>query len=128
MNTSRLSGFVLRSFAVAIVAIGFAPWANAGVISSGEFINAEVRSERISDLEVFLARADVAEQLEAYGVSPEQVVERVHNLSDQELLELEGAIDEHAAGGDLLAVLGIVLVVLIVLDLLGVTNVFRAIG
>lgn len=127
MNTSSLSGVVLRTFAVAIFAVGFAPWANAGVISSGDFLDAEVRAERISDLEVFLARADVAERLEGYGVSPEMVLERVRNLSDQELLELQANIDEHAAGGDVIAVLGIVFVVLLVLDLLGVTNVFSAI-
>ncbi len=128
MNTSRLSALVLRSFAIAIVTIGFAPWANAGVISSGEFLNAEVRAERISELEVFLARADVAGQLEGYGVSPERVLDRVQNLSDQELLELRGAIDEHAAGGDVIAVLGVIFVVLLVLDLVGVTDVFSAIG
>ena len=129
MNTSSLAGFVIRSFAVAIIAIGFAPWTHAGVISSGEFLYAETRAERISDLEVLLARADVAEQLEGYGVSPERVMERVQNLSDEELLELQGTIDELAAGGsDIIAILGIIFVVLIVLDLVGVTDVFSAIG
>lgn len=128
MNTSRLSGFLLRSIAVAIFAVGFAPWAHAGVISSSEFLSAEARAERISELGVFLARADVARQLEGYGVAAERVIERVNNLSDQELLELEGAMDKHAAGGDLIAVLGIIFVVLLVLDLVGVTDVFSAIG
>lgn len=126
MNTSKLSGLVLQSFAVAILAVGFAPWANAGVIGSGDFLDTEVRSERLSEIEVFLARADVAEQLENYGVSADMVLERVDSLSDQELLELEGAISEHAAGGDVIALLGVVFVVLLVLELLGVTNVFNA--
>ena len=126
MNTSKLSGLVLRSFAVAILAVGFAPWANAGVVGSGDFLATEVRAERLSEIEVFLARADVAEQLEGYGVSADMILERVDSLSDQELLELEGAISEHPAGGDVIALLGVVFVVLLVLELLGVTNVFNA--
>ena len=126
MNTSKLSGLVLRSFAVAMLAVGFAPWANAGVVGSGDFLATEVRAERLSEIEVFLARADVAEQLEGYGVSADMILERVDSLSDQELLELEGAISEHPAGGDVIALLGVVFVVLLVLELLGVTNVFNA--
>ena len=96
------------------------------MIGSNEYLAAEVRAERISDIEIFLARADVAEQLKNYGVSVDQVIERVDSLSDQELLQLEGAIAEQAAGGEIIAVLGIIFVVLLVLELLGVTNVFNA--
>ncbi len=126
MNISKLSRLVLRCFAVAIVAVGFAPWANAGVIGSSEFLDTEARAERIADIEIFLARADVAEQLESFGVAPDMVLERVDSLTDQELLELQGAISEQVAGGDVIAVLGVIFVVLLVLELLGVTNVFSA--
>jgi hypothetical protein len=126
MNTSKLSGLVLRCFAVAIVAVGFAPWANAGIIGSSEFLDTAARAEQIADIEIFLARADVAEQLKSFGVSPDMVLERVDSLTDQELLELQGAISEQVAGGDVIAVLGIIFVVLLVLELLGVTNVFSA--
>ncbi len=126
MNTSKLSGLILRTFAVAVFALGFAPWANAGVIGSSEFLNSETRAERIADVEIFLARADVAEQLESFGVSSEMILERVDSLSDQELIELQGAISEQVAGGDVIAVLGVIFVVLLVLELLGVTNVFNA--
>ena len=126
MNISKLSGLVLRSFAVAIVAVGFAPWAHAGIIGSSEFLDTEARAERIADIEIFLARADVARQLESFGVSPDMVLERVDSLTDQELLELQGAISEQVAGGDVIAVLGVIFVVLLVLELLGVTNVFSA--
>ncbi len=43
-------------------------------------------------------------------------------------MELEGQIDEQIAGGaDILAVIGIVFVVLLILDLTGVTDVFKSI-
>lgn len=127
MNTSRLSAFILRSFAIAIFAVGFAPWANAGVIGSSDYLDTEVRESRIADIEVLLARADVAAQLEKYGVSHEMVLERVRTLSDAELIDLQANIDQHAAGGDVIAVLGVIFLVLLVLELLGVTNVFNAI-
>jgi hypothetical protein len=79
-------------------------------------------------VEVLLARADVAAQLEAFGVDKDQVVERLNGLSTAELLELEGKIEEQIAGGnDILVIIGIVFLVLLILDLTGVTDVFKSI-
>jgi hypothetical protein len=48
-------------------------------------------------------------------------------LSDSELQELEARMDELPAGADsALTVLGIVLLVLLVLELVGVTDVFKS--
>jgi hypothetical protein len=47
-------------------------------------------------------------------------------MTDVELLALEGNLDKQVAGGDVLAVVGIVFVVLIILELMGVTDIFKA--
>ena len=58
------------------------------------------------------------------GVDPAAVQERLAALTDEELQTLEGRLDSLPAGGDALAVIGIVFVVLIILELVGVTNIF----
>jgi hypothetical protein len=68
---------IFQTVSVAILALGFAQVSVAGVVSSADVINAEVRDERISKIEAVIARADVAEQLQQYGVSADLVAKRV---------------------------------------------------
>jgi hypothetical protein len=48
-------------------------------------------------------------------------------LSDSELLLLEAEMDRQVAGGDALAVIGTVFLVLLILELVGVTDIFKKI-
>ena len=127
MSGFKARALMLRVISVSIICMGFAQVAPAAMIGTGHLVENETRAASLSRMEVLLARADVAEQLEAYGVDKAQVVERLNGLSTAELLELEGNIDEQIAGGDILAVIGIVFVVLLILDLTGVTDVFKSI-
>jgi hypothetical protein len=59
------------------------------------------------------------------GVSPESAQSRIASLTNEELRMLEQRIDSLPAGGDGVFVLvGVVFVVLLVLELVGVTNIF----
>jgi len=127
MSGFKARAMMLRVISVSIICMGFAQVAPAAMIGTGHLVENEARAASLSRMEVLLARADVAAQLEAYGVDKAQVVERLNGLSTADLLELEGNIDEQIAGGDILAVIGIVFVVLLILDLTGVTDVFKSI-
>jgi hypothetical protein len=59
------------------------------------------------------------------GVDPVAATGRVASLSDQELSRVSGQIDQLPAGGDILAVIGIVFVVLLILELTGVIDIFK---
>lgn len=124
MTTLRTTIFQLVS--IAILTLGFAQFSAAGVVSTGEVINAELRGERISKIEVLLAQTEVADQLQAYGVSQSSVMERVQNMTDAELLELEISIESQVAGADVVSVIGTVFVVLLILELVGVTDIFKS--
>lgn len=100
------------------------PSLEAKMINTTAYLNQEVDAAR-GDLLSFLAREDVREKMAALGVSPDDAVNRVAALTDQEVSELQNQIDELPAGSGVLAVLGVVLVVLIVLELVGVINVFN---
>ena len=56
---------------------------------------------------------------------PPSVEGRLDALSDAEVATLAGQIGEAPAGGDALAVIGIVFVVLIILELVGVIDIFK---
>jgi len=88
----------------------------------------EARQSKVDALQQAMLRDDVREALVALGVSPEAAQERIATLTDEELLALEQQIDTLPAGGSLLAVIGIVFVILLILDLTGVTNVFTRVG
>jgi hypothetical protein len=127
MSGFKARALMLRIISVSIICMGFAQAAPAAMIGTGHLVDNETRAASLSRVEVLLARADVAAQLEAFGVDKDQVVERLNGLSTAELLELEGKIGEQIAGGDILAVIGIVFVVLLILELVGVTDIFKSI-
>jgi hypothetical protein len=118
---------MLRLISMSIICLGFAQAAPAGMIGTGYMLDDESRVASLSRIEVVLAREDVGRQLEAFGVERAVVLERLNGLSNAELLELEGQIQSQVAGGDILALIGAVFVVLLILELVGVTNIFQSI-
>lgn len=99
------------------------PVARAAVIDTQAILNQANNSTRV-ELQKLLAREDVRQQLIAYGVDPDDADRRIGALTSHELNQLQHHIDVLPAGSDALAVLGIIFLVLIVLELVGVTNVF----
>jgi hypothetical protein len=93
----------------------------AGAVATDAALAAADRNHIITILE----RSEVRAQLEALGVSPAQVKERVAALSDAEVSQLAGQIESLPAGGDsILGVLLIVFLVLLITDILGLTKIF----
>lgn len=127
MKSRRTHGLLLRLVSVSIVFLGFAQAAPAGMIDTTYLLDNDARAASLNRLEVLLARKDVGRQLEVLGVDPQLVVERLNGLSDAELLELEAQIDSKIAGGDALAIIGAVFLVLLILELVGVTDIFSRI-
>lgn len=104
---------------------GLAAPAHAAVIGTGDALAMDAREARIADLQGELARDDVQHAMIALGVDPEQARLRVSSLSDTELDQLAGQLETLPAGGDVLALIGAVFVVLLILELTGVINIFK---
>src|SRR5690606_2610650 len=119
---------ILTPFLVAALSLSLvANTANAGVIGTQQARSAELRSAKETRVRSSLARDDVRQAMQQLGVDPADAEARVASLSDAELLQLEGQLDRLPAGGDALAVIGVVFLVLLILELVGVTNVFNRI-
>lgn len=101
----------------------------AGLVGTADALRATApatdRARNLARVEAGLAREDVRQGLAKYGVDPAAAAARVAALDDAELAELAERMDTLPAGGDVLAVVGIVFVVLLILDYTGVVKIFR---
>ncbi len=102
--------------------------ANAGLISTEQVVEREAAAEDRARIFDFLARHDVRAQLTELGVDPAMAEARVAGLSDAEIRSVAGRIDQLPAGQDVFgAILGTALAIFLVLlitDILGLTDVF----
>ena len=101
--------------------------AHAGVISTQEYLDVVDREATLARIDAVLAREEVRTRLEQYGVDPVAATARVAALTDQELQRLADDLESLPAGGDLLGVVGIVFLVLLILELVGVIDIFKKI-
>ena len=115
---------IIFTLVINILGMGFPQAAYAGLVGTEQLIDSGVRVTRVAQIERVLAQEAVRDQFLQMGVSPELVQARVAALTDQELQLLETQLNELPAGGSVLAVIGIVFVVLIILEVIGVTNIF----
>lgn len=111
---------------IALLNLGSPQVAQAGLVGTSQAVMAA--DSRTADLALVtstLAREQVRDQLTALGVDPAAVDARVARLTDAELRTLADRMAQAPAGGDALAIVGIVFVVLIILELVGVIDIFK---
>lgn len=110
-----------------IVATALSMPARAEMIGTGQMLAQDARSTAVATVESFLARDQVTAQLEEWGVPPDAAADRVAALSDSELQQLAGRIDQQPAGGGALEIVLIILLILIILELVGEIDIFKKI-
>ena len=127
---------ICRVIALPLAAVMLLVWVpfgavQAGMVSTEDVIGtAQAEADR-EKVDTFLASEAVREQLRALGVDPGEAARRASALSDDEIRVIAGRIDELPAGQDagsaVAAIVGALLfifLVLLITDLLGLTDVF----
>ncbi|APX94933.1 hypothetical protein BWR19_06995 [Halomonas sp. 1513] len=122
---------VLSPLLIAFLVLGSLPVAAApqaapssAMVTTQDALSADQVSadrERINEM---LSRQDVQDQLVAQGVDPADVEARVAALSDAEVRQMAEQLDDLPAGASVVGALVFIFVLLLVTDLLGLTNVF----
>ncbi len=115
---------VIMNAIVALALVGMIMPAQGQLVSTGDALALEAGSLE-SRVEAYLLRDDVAAELAELGVSHEMAMARVGDMSAYELEQIAGRIDQMPAGEGAIVILGVVFLVLIILELVGVTNIFR---
>jgi hypothetical protein len=124
MRIDRFRRACVAVLSASLISLGMQAPAAAGMVGTAEAIASE-RSGARAAVDAALARADVRAQLESMGVDPAAVEGRLDALSEAELATLADRIGEAPAGGDALAVIGVVFLILLILELVGVIDIFK---
>jgi hypothetical protein len=112
---------VARALIVCTLGWCLPPPSFAGIVATEE-VHAGLKRDEVKGL---LARAEVRAELEALGVEPGAALARVDALSDEELAQLTGRLEQLPAGGaNVLAVALVVFLVLLFTDIMGYTKIF----
>ena len=110
---------------VSMIGVGFSQAASAGIVTTQRYIELQSPQASGDRLDDWLASADVQDQLVAMGVSPAAVEARLAAMTPEERAQLNARIDEMPAGGDVLVLIGAVFLVLLILELVGVIDIFK---
>ncbi|MBB3140043.1 PA2779 family protein [Halomonas organivorans] len=100
------------------------PSADQGLIGTATVLDAQASQQDRDKIRRVLAREDVQQQLLLQGVSPAQVEERVAALSDAEARQMADRLDQMPAGAGVVGALFAVFIILLVTDILGLTDVY----
>jgi hypothetical protein len=102
--------------------------AHAALITTEQAVEAGAAQGERERVAAFLARDDVRTQMAALGVDPSEAADRVASLSDAEVRQIAGHLDQLPAGQSAVgAVIGaalLIFLILLITDLLGLTDVF----
>lgn len=115
--------FAVTSFA--LLSLGLAQSASAGMISTQQVVDQQQRSELLNRIESRLQQEAVAGQLAAFGVDQGHLQARISQMTTAELQSLDGKIEQQIAGADAVALVGAVFIVLLVLEIVGVIDIFK---
>lgn len=122
---------MIRTFvALLAVSLGMSSMistASAAVVGTRAVMLQAERADAVARVQAALDREAVQAQLVARGVDPAAAIERVAALTDEELRYLDGRLAELPAGAGVIEVIGIVFVVLLILEIVGVTDIFKRI-
>ena len=102
--------------------------ANAALVTTDSVIGSMSAQQDREKVLNFFSREDVSSQFRTLGLSPDEARARVQAMSDEEVRQIAGKLDEIPAGQDALGFIAFLIVltllILAVTDLAGVTDVY----
>jgi len=98
-----------------IVLMAWTPfqWAQAGMIGTDQVVASTAQADRAAVLS-FVSRADVASQLQSFGIDASTAKDRVAAMTDQELRTIAGKIEAMPAGASSSGWVILIIIVLVI--------------
>jgi hypothetical protein len=116
--------FLASTLVFSTLAMGLPTIAQADIVSTQDTMSTSSAAINRAQVNTFMARDDVRKGLQNQGIDVEATQSRVNAMTDAEVAELAGRVDQAPAGGEVLGLLFTVFIVLLVTDILGFTKVF----
>lgn len=110
-----------------IVMMGLQSATYADVVTTEQLAESSALEMKRNQLGTFMARADVKQQLLGFGVSEQAVDQRIDSLTDAEVLQIHDQIADLPAGEGVLGGVIAIIVIFLLLDMAGVTDVFPSV-
>ena len=127
MTTSKRVTGIFSAFVLLFMQVLMVPAAHAAMIGNDTVIQQQDRAAMKQQVMQLMDHKVAAQALSEYGVNQEQVSQRLDRLTDAELQQLAQKSEELRAGQGVLGVVLAIILVLVILDLLGATDVFPVI-
>ena len=98
--------------------------AQAAMIGNQQIINQNQSQQTRDSLQQLLDQDTARQQLQAWGISPEQINSRIDSLTDAELARINQQVNDLNAGGSVLGILLVIFIVFVITDVIGATDIF----
>ena len=98
--------------------------AQAAMIGNQQIINQGLSHQTRDGLQQLFEQETAQQQLQAWGVNPDQIKSRIDSLTDAELARINQQVNDLQAGGDVLGILLVIFLVFVITDIIGATDVF----
>lgn len=109
---------------VMMLSLGMSKISMAGIVTTAELVDAQQTELEREQVRTWLARDEVRKQLTAMGVDAKVAQARVSSMTAEEVHTMAANMNTMPAGAGLIEVGVLVLLVLVLLDLTGVTDIF----
>lgn len=123
--TTLLQKTLVHVLMASLLSLGSPIVVQAEIIGTLAGIESAQRDADLAKVSDALARKQVRKQMRALGVDEAQVEARLAALTSTELNALANRIDSMPAGAGLLEVVGVVFIVLLILEAVGVLDIFK---
>jgi hypothetical protein len=121
MNLLRRSTAIFLSILLALMPL--LP-AQAAMIGNDQIVNQGLSHQTRDGLQQLFEQETAQQQLQAWGVNPDQIKSRIDSLTDAELARINQQVNDLQAGGDVLGILLVIFLVFVITDIIGATDVF----
>lgn len=109
---------------ILMLSLGVCRISMAGIITTAELVTAKQTVLERQQVHDWLAREEVRRQLTAMGVDVNAAQARVNNMTAKEVHAMATEMNKMPAGAGVVETAVLVLLILVLLDILGVTDIF----
>jgi hypothetical protein len=98
--------------------------AQAAMIGNEQVVSQSQSQLTRDSLQQLVEQEAARQQLQAWGVSPDQIKSRIDSLTDTELARINQQANDLNAGGNILGILLVIFIVFVITDVIGATDIF----
>jgi len=122
----RLSKSLIYLLILSFIFVQISP-AVAGIVGTDSFLTEQAVQQDRENLRDLMARDEVRSLLSNNGLTVAEAQERVDSLTDKEVSQMAKKFDELPAAGDAWVVALVIVLVVLILELAGITDIFTGI-